>query len=366
MPEELNAAIEKQAATLRRRLHRHNHRYYVLDDPEVSDAEYDRMMQELMGLEAQFPQLVTPDSPTQRVGAAPAEGFESVAHTEPMLSLDNGFHEDDITAFDQRVRKMLNADARPSYTVEPKMDGVAVELIYERGRLVLASTRGDGIMGEVITANVKTIRTVPLVLQSLEGLPSPPRLEVRGEVIINTPAFERLNRERRAQGLAPFANPRNAAAGSLRQLDSAITAQRPLEIFCYGLGLVEAIPCQSQGEVLAYLQRLGLRVNPLTRSGFDIDRAIAYYHELESMRPQLPYDIDGMVIKVDRLEHQVRLGTTTRSPRWAIAYKFKAVQATTVVEDIEVQVGRTGALTPVAHLKPVRVGGGTDQARQPA
>ncbi len=316
-------------------------------------------MQALKQLEAEHPQLASPDSPTARVGAPPLEKFETVAHTIPMLSLDNGFNDEDILEFDKRIRRNLDTRDEILYTAEPKMDGVAVELIYENGILVTASTRGDGLTGEGITDNVKTIQTVPLVMQT-EGLADiPPRLEVRGEVFIGLEAFKRFNQERIDQQLPPFANPRNAAAGSLRQLDSKITAARPLEIFFYGAGIVEDIEFESHSELLESLTKWGFRINPLIRSGITIGSVLDYYRELGEKRYQLAYDIDGVVVKVDRIALQQRLGATSRSPRWAIAYKFKAIQETTTLEAIEVQVGRTGALTPVAHLKPVNVGGVT-------
>jgi DNA ligase (NAD+) len=359
MPQDLSPQIIQKVDKLRKALHRHNYRYYVLDDPEISDAEYDRMMQELKRLEEDYPQLARPDSPTVRVGASPLEKFESIAHTIPMLSLDNAFTDEDIVEFDKRVRRNLDTRNEILYTAEPKMDGVAVELVYENGILVTASTRGDGLVGEGITNNVKTIQTVPLIMQT-EGLADmPPRLEVRGEVFIGIDAFKKLNQERIDQELPPFANPRNAAAGSLRQLDSKVTAARPLEIFCYGVGIVEDIEFESHGELLGSLTKWGFRINPLIRSGITVRSVLDYYRELSEKRHRLAYDIDGVVVKVDRIDQQQRLGTTSRSPRWAIAYKFKAIQEITTLQAIEVQVGRTGALTPVAHLKPVNIGGVT-------
>jgi DNA ligase (NAD+) len=359
MPQNLNPQIIQKVDDLRKALHRHNYRYYVLDDPEISDAEYDRMMQTLKQLEEEHPQLASPDSPTARVGAPPLEKFDPVAHTIPMLSLDNGFNDEDILEFDKRIRRNLDTRDEILYTAEPKMDGVAVELIYENGILVTASTRGDGLTGEGITNNVKTIQTVPLVMQTDDLADIPPRMEVRGEVFIGLEAFRKFNQERVDQQLPPFANPRNAAAGSLRQLDSKITAARPLEIFFYGVGIVEDIELESHGELLESLKKWGFRINPLIRSGINIGSVLNYYRELNAERYQLAYDIDGVVVKVDRIDLQQRLGTTSRSPRWAIAYKFKAIQETTMIETIEVQVGRTGTLTPVAHLKPVNVGGVT-------
>ena len=359
MPQNLDPQIIQKVDDLRKALHRHNYRYYVLDDPDISDAEYDRMMQALKQLEDDHPELASPDSPTARVGAPPLEKFESVAHTIPMLSLDNGFNDDDILDFDKRVRRNLGARDEILYTAEPKMDGVAVELVYENGVLATASTRGDGLTGEGITSNVKTIKTVPLVMQTGGAHAVPARLEVRGEVFIGLEAFKTFNQERIDQELPPFANPRNAAAGSLRQLDSKITAARPLEIFFYGVGIVEGIEFESHGQLLESLAKWGFRVNPLIRSAVTIAAVLDFYRELGENRHQLAYDIDGVVIKVDQIALQQRLGATSRSPRWAIAYKFKAIQETTTVEAIEVQVGRTGALTPVAHLKPVNVGGVT-------
>jgi DNA ligase (NAD+) len=359
MPQNVNAQIMRQVETLRKALHRHNYRYYVLDDPEVSDAEYDRLMQELQLLEETHPEIASPDSPTARVGAPPLEKFDTVSHSIPMLSLDNGFTDENIMDFDGRVRRNLKVQNDVRYTAEPKMDGVAVELIYENGKLTTASTRGDGLTGELITTNVKTIRSVPLVMQKSDLRDLPPRLEIRGEVFIGHAAFQKLNEERLDQELPPFANPRNAAAGSLRQLDSTITATRPLEVFFYGVGIVAGLEFRSHWELLEALQAWGFRINPLIRPRILIKETLEYFQELNQQRHQLPYDIDGMVIKVDSIPLQLQLGATTRSPRWAIAYKFPAIQETTIVENIEVQVGRTGALTPVAHLKPVKVGGVT-------
>ena len=344
---------------LRNALHHHNYRYYVLDDPEVSDAEYDRMMHELIRIEEAHPELVSPDSPSARVGAAPLDKFETISHTIPMLSLENGFADEEIIGFDERIRRFLKTDQTIRYTAEPKMDGVAVEVVYENGRIITASTRGDGVTGEVITANVKTISTLPLRIQASQASPAPSHLEVRGEVFIGIEEFKLLNQERLNKGLSAFANPRNAAAGSLRQLDSKITAGRPLEIFFYGVGYVEGIVFESHWELLQSLKAWGFRINSLIRPRIGISDALSYYRELNEMRHQLSYDIDGMVIKVDSIPLQQQLGSTSRSPRWAIAYKFQAIQETTVLKNIEVQVGRTGVLTPVAHLKPVNVAGVT-------
>ncbi len=351
--------IRREIETLRRELHHHNYRYHVLDDPEISDAEYDRKLRRLMDLEAAHPELADPDSPSVRVGAPPLERFETVRHSIPMLSLDNAFSDGDLLDFDRRVKRHLGVQDEIRYTAEPKLDGIAVELVYRGGRLALASTRGDGLTGEVITENVRTIRTVPLVLQTPKGDAPPTLLEVRGEVFIGLGAFKRLNANRLKNDLPPFANPRNAAAGSLRQLDSRITAERPLEIFCYGMGRIEGEIPESHWEMLEYLKRLGFRINPLVRPRIKIPEVLDYYRELAAMRHSLDYDIDGTVVKVDDIDLQRRLGAKSRSPRWALAYKFEAVQETTRVLSIEVQVGRTGALTPVARLDPVSVGGVT-------
>ncbi len=351
--------IQKRAAELRQALHRHNYLYHVLDEPEVSDAEYDRLMRELTALETAHPELVEPDSPTQRVGAPPLEKFETVAHTIPMLSLENAFDEEEVLAFDQRVCRFLKTDEEILYTAEPKMDGVAVELVYENGLLKQASTRGDGYTGELITLNIRTIKTVPLALLNTTGAPVPTRLEVRGEVFIPLTAFKQLNKDRLDQGEPPFANPRNAAAGSLRQLDSRITASRPLDIFCYGVGTVTGLQFTSHWQTLEALKALRLPVNPRIKPRARIEDILLYYRKLLARRHEFPYEMDGMVIKVDNLGLQKRLGEKSRSPRWAVAYKFPPTQETTRVLEIDVQVGRTGALTPVALLEPVSVGGVT-------
>lgn len=349
----------RRAEELREKIRYHNYRYFVFDDPEISDAEYDRMMQELIGLESRYPDLADPDSPTARVGSAPLEKFETVPHSLPMLSLEKGFDASDIRAFDQRVRRALKTDAQILYTVEPKVDGVAVELVYRQGSLQTASTRGDGYTGEVITPNIRTIPSVPLRLFQTPDLAVPELLEVRGEVFMETADFRKLNQWRMENGLPLFANPRNASAGSLRQLDSKITAARPLRIFVYGVGKVEGMRLLSHAGTLQILQKLGFPVNPLVRCRIPARDAEKYYRELDEKRMDLPYEIDGMVMKVDRYDYQQQLGTTSRSPRWAVAIKFAAHQETTRVKDIVVQVGRTGALTPVALLEPVSIGGVT-------
>ena len=340
---------------LRREIDRHNYLYYVLDSPEISDSEYDALMRELKRLEEEYPEAVTPDSPTQRVGARPAERFGSVVHAVPMLSLDDAFSAQEVREFDARVRSWLGVE-EVEYAVEPKMDGLAVELVYEGGRLARASTRGDGITGEDVTLNIKTISAVPLRLRE-EELPAPARLDVRGEVFMTREAFQRLNSQRARNGEPPFANPRNAAAGSLRQLDPAVTASRQLDVFFYGVGLVEGTEFSTHWECLLSLKRWGLKVNPHAKVVQGIEAAIDYHTALAAIRASLPYEIDGVVIKVNDLSMQERLGTKARSPRWAVAYKFEAEEAITRVKDIILSVGRTGAVTPLAVMEPVRVGG---------
>ena len=342
---------------LREQLNYHNYRYYVLDDPVVSDAEFDRLMAELTRLEEAYG-LATPDSPTQRVGAQPLDKFETVSHRQPMLSLENAFSEAEAREFDDRLKRFLKTTDEFDYVLEPKMDGCAVELVYENGRLTTGSTRGDGYRGENVTQNLKTIHTIPLGLLT-EAEPAPELLEVRGEVYMDLPEFKQYNAERLARGEPAFANPRNAAAGSLRQLDPKITAARPLKIYCYGVGEVRGRNFDTHWEVLQTLKQWGLRVNPLIERCRGIEAAIAYHRDLEHRRHGLPYEIDGMVIKVDPLALQERLGAKSRSPRWALAYKFAATQATTRVLAIEVNVGRTGAVTPMAVMEPVEVGGVT-------
>ena len=356
----IDEKIIKEIEELREKIRYHNYRYYVLNEPEISDAEYDRLFRRLVELEQKYPELITPDSPTQRVGAEPQKEFKQVRHRQPMLSLDDCFGEEELREFDARIRRFLGDVKQIEYTAEPKIDGLAVELVYEKGRLTVASTRGDGYVGEDVTANIKTIMSVPLVLrQKKGGLPVPELLEVRGEVYMEKEAFKKLNKEREKEGLPLFANPRNAAAGSVRQLDPRITAKRPLNIFCYGVGEVSDLgPIKTHYELMVQLQEWGFRVNmPYLRLCRSVDELIEYCNYLEGLRDELPYEIDGAVIKVNDLELQRRLGTKARSPRWAIAYKFAPVQETTKILDIEVQVGRTGVLTPVAVLEPVEIGG---------
>ncbi len=346
----------RRVEQLREQIRFHNYRYYVLDDPQVPDAEYDRLLGELQALEAEHPELVSADSPTQRVGAKPLSAFGEVKHEVPMLSLDNAFDDDEVGEFDRRVREKLEVEA-VDYTAEPKLDGLAVSLLYEDGVLVRGATRGDGSSGEDITQNVRTIQSIPL---KLLGRGYPKRLEVRGEVFISHAGFAALNEHQQAQEQKLFANPRNAAAGSLRQLDPHITAQRPLEIYCYGIGLVEGgqLPDSHSG-ILKQLRDWGLRVYAGIEKVTGLAGCIGYYKKLGEQRSSLPFDIDGVVFKVDRLDYQQRLGFVSRAPRWAIARKFPAQEELTTVLDIDVQVGRTGAITPVARLKPVFVGGVT-------
>ena len=349
---------KREIERLRREIEHHNWRYYVLDDPEISDARYDALMRGLAALEDRFPGLRAPDSPTQRVGAAPCEEFAQVRHGLPMLSLGNAMGEDEAREFDRKVKRFLGTPegANIEYVAEPKFDGLSVELVYEKGALVRGSTRGDGITGEDVTANLRTVPSVPLRLRGKAG-DIPQRLEVRGEVYIDLGDFEKLNREREKSGEPLFANPRNAAAGSLRQLDPSVTAGRPLKVFLYAPGRVEGWSFGSQWEFLRQLPEWGLRVDDHIRKCAGIDEAIAFHREMESGRDGLPYEIDGVVIKVNSYALQRDLGEVSRSPRWALAYKFPPQQETTRVIDIIAQVGRTGALTPVAVMDPVRVGG---------
>ena len=350
--------IGKEAEKLKKELAEHGFRYHVLDDPVISDARYDAMMNRLIEIEQQYPELATVDSPTRRVGAPPLDAFETAVHTIPMLGLDNTFSEQEVMEFHTRIKRMLGVSDL-FYTAEPKLDGVAVELRYENGVLVQAITRGDGTTGEVVTDNIRTVSTIPLSLHRTDEWAVPSLLEVRGEVMINRRDFERLNHERLEQGEALFANPRNAAAGSLRQLDSKVTAKRPLDMFVYGTGSFTDIAFQSQKQMFEVLKAFGFRVNPLIKSDLRIRDALAYYQKLESMRDRLDYEIDGLVIKVDDIQLRQMLGEKIRSPRWAVAYKFPAMQETTTINEISVQVGRTGTLTPVALLEPVGIGGVT-------
>jgi len=349
------ATIQQQINQLRSQLRHHEYQYHVLDAPEVPDAEYARLMRELRQLEEQHPELITPDSPTQRVGAAPLSAFDQVKHQVPMLSLDNVFDEESFLSFYKRVQDRLKISTALTFCCELKLDGLAVSLLYENGELVQAATRGDGTTGENITMNVRTIRAIPL---RLTGENIPARLEVRGEVFMPQPGFEALNDEARRTGGKVFANPRNAAAGSLRQLDPRITAKRPLTFFCYGVGALEGSTLPS-----SHLQRLlqfkqwGLPVSDRVKLCTGSDEVLAFYRQVEQDRAHLGFDIDGVVVKIDSLETQETLGFVARAPRWATAFKFPAQEQITQVKDVEFQVGRTGAITPVARLEPVLVAG---------
>lgn len=349
-------SAEVRIAELRSAIERHNRLYYLEDSPEVTDAEYDTLFRELRELEERFPNLATSSSPTRRVGAQPLEKFSRVSHRIPMLSLENSLTEEEIIDFDERVKRFLAfpQDRDIEYACEPKMDGLAVELIYERGNFSGGSTRGDGFTGEDVTLNLKTVKTIPLRLDV--DVP-PERLEVRGEIYLALKAFQRLNAQREEEGEQTFANPRNAAAGSLRQLDSRITARRPLSLFCYGPGVVEGHEFRSQSEFLGTIAAWGLPVNPLSTKVTGLRGVLDYYRRIAEMRDTLDYEIDGVVVKVDSFQLQRELGEKSRSPRWAVAFKFPPRQACTVVEDIVPQVGRTGVITPVANLRPVEVSG---------
>lgn len=355
-----NSDIQAQLDRLREQIRFHNYRYHVLDDPEIPDVEYDRLMRQLQALEKEHPSLITPDSPTQRVGDSPIAAFGTVQHRLPMLSLDNAFSEDELREFHRRVTQRLDLEEEAEflqYTAEPKLDGAAVSLLYENGKLVRGATRGDGTTGEDITHNVRTIDAVPLQLM---GSDYPPLLEVRGEVFMPKAGFEAYNDKARAAGEKTFVNPRNAAAGSLRQLDPRLTAERPLDIYVYSVGLVEGAELpEHHSEVLDRLQDWGLKTCPERRVVKGVDGCLAFYAEMGTRRDSLSYEIDGVVYKVDDLRQQRELGFVSRAPRWAIAHKFPAQEELTTVEGVEFQVGRTGALTPVARLSPVFVGGVT-------
>ena len=347
-------ALQVRAEELRATINYHNYRYYILDSPEIADAEYDRLMEELRAIEADHPELQSPESPTQRVGAGPAAEFAVVRHGVPMLSLANAFTADALRAWHERITRLLGREVR-EFTIEPKIDGLAIMLRYERGRFNVGATRGDGFQGEDITANLKTIRTVPLSLHD-----SPPSsLEVRGEVYLSRAAFQKINDERAAAGQPLFANPRNCAAGSVRQLDSRITARRPLDVFIYALGEARGWQPRTQWEMLEAFLKWGFKINPNNRRVETIDDVVAACAEWEHRRETLDYEIDGVVVKVNDLDVQSELGAVGREPRWAIAFKFPPVQATTVLRSIEVNVGRTGSLNPFAVLEPVQVGGVT-------
>ncbi len=356
LPVAVSEQTRQRVAWLRAEIARHDYLYYALDAPEVPDSEYDRLFRELQALERQHTELCTPDSPTQRVGGQPLREFASVVHRQPMLSLNNAFEAEEAAAFDRRVREGLGVEV-VEYAVEPKFDGLAISLVYEHGRLAQAATRGDGYTGEDVTANVRTIRAIPMALAT----PHPPALlEVRGEVLMLKADFESLNHQQEARGEKLFANPRNAAAGSLRQLDPGVTARRPLSFFAYGMGAAEGVPpLATHGATMDYLASLHLPVARERGVVAGLEGLLGYYREIGARRAALPYDIDGVVYKVNPLRQQQELGFVSRAPRFAVAHKFPAQEALTVVEAIDVQVGRTGAITPVARLRPVFVGGVT-------
>ncbi len=349
--------VAEEVDALRAEIEEHNYRYYVLDDPSVPDAHYDRLMTRLRELEAAHPELQSPDSPTQRVGGHAAKGFSQVAHEVPMLSLDNAFSEEDMQGFNRRVQDWLNTSDEIEFACEPKLDGIAVSLLYVDGALVRGATRGDGSTGEDITANVRTIPSIPL---RLRGSGYPAELEVRGEIYMPKDGFNALNEKAAAAGEKTFVNPRNAAAGSLRQLDASITAKRPLQMCCYAVGAVKGgeLPA-THSDILDCLHNWGLRINAESKVVKGLDGCLAYYQQLLEKREGLAYDIDGIVFKVNDIAFQKRLGFVSRAPRWAIAHKFPAQEEMTVLQDVEFQVGRTGVLTPVARLQPVFVGGVT-------
>lgn len=348
---------QQRIEELRDLIRYHEHRYYVLDDPEISDAEFDKLLRELKHLESEHPELIVPDSPTQRVGGKPAEGFVTVTHATPMLSLENAYSEAELREFDKRVREFAGSTA-PGYVCELKIDGLSLSLIYENGLLVAGVTRGDGTRGEDVTFNVRTVRSIPLRLKDLP-VRKARRLEIRGEVFLPLSSFSALNKEREEQGEPRFANPRNAAAGTLRTLDPEIVAARNLDIFVYQCFADSQIPFATHAETLHWLKQAGFKVNPNWRLCQSIDEVITYCKQWETRRDQLPYEIDGVVVKVNSIRLQQDMGATSKFPRWAVACKFPARQATTQVRNIQVQVGRTGALTPVADLEPVLLAGST-------
>jgi len=350
--------IKSRIERLHKEINHHNYLYYILDSPKISDLEYDTLLQELKDLESKHPELITPGSPTQRVGAKPSEKFNSVSHTIPMLSLDDSFSVGELIDFEKRVKKFLGISDEIEYVAEPKIDGLAVELVYEASILKIASTRGDGYVGEEITQNIRTIKSIPLKLMDInENNEKISRIEVRGEVFIKKNDFILFNKEREEKGEPVFANPRNAAAGSVRQLDPAITAMRPLDCFLYGISVIEGIKIASQWESLEILKKLGLKTNPLIEKFTGIRDVIDFCNNIHKLREKLDYEIDGVVIKVNRLDFQERLGAKARSPRWATAYKLEAPSVVTKIKDMRLSVGRMGTITPIAIMEHVRVGG---------
>ena len=350
--------VSETIKSLRGKINNHNYQYYVLDNPIISDSEYDKLLKDLELIEKKYPEFIIPESPTQRIGAQPIESFGTVTHRITMMSLANAMSDDELKAFDKRLKKKLNSAEEIEYVIEPKLDGLAVELIYENGKFINGSTRGDGNTGEDITSNLKTIKGIPLILRD-DIISLPDLMEVRGEVFIRKEDFELLNSKRSQSNKQPFANARNAAAGSLRQLDPKITAKRSLSIYCYQAGIVDGINLNTHSEFLERLKNWGLPVNPEVKIVKGIEKAIQFHKKLETIRNEFPYEIDGSVIKVNSLSIRNKLGVRSRSPRWAIAGKFKAQQVTTIINDIFTSVGRTGAITPVAKLQPVEVGGVT-------
>ena len=348
--------IKKRIKDLRSLIEKHNYHYYILDDPLVSDNEWDNLFKELESIEQEYPELVERDSPTQRVGATPIDNFKTIKHRTPMLSLSNAMSNDELILFDGRMKKLLNSSNDIEYMAEPKLDGIGVELIYEGGVFTTGLTRGDGFEGEDITQNLRTIRSLPL---KLLGQEHPKLLEVRGEVFIRKKDFKILNKDQESNNSQLFANPRNAAAGSLRQLDPSITAKRPLSIYCYEPGVTQDIEYKTHDDFLKNIASFGLPVNPLIEKIIGIKNVVRYHNNLEKNREQLEYEIDGTVFKINNYNERMKVGSRSRSPRWAIAGKFKAQQATSIITDIIIQVGRTGALTPVARVKPVFVSGVT-------
>ena len=352
----MSSDIQKRIDSLREEINAHNYSYYVLDAPEIPDSEYDRLLNELGDIEKQNPSLITPDSPTQRVGATPLDSFSEVKHEVPMLSLGNAFSDQDMADFDQRIREGVDSE-NIEYAAEPKLDGLAISLLYEKGILIRAATRGDGRTGEDVTLNIRTIDAIPL---KLRGNGFPPLIEIRGEVVMPKAGFEKLNRQQLEKGEKPFVNPRNAAAGSLRQLDPKITATRPLSFYSYGVGLIKGMKLPSKhSAMMDKLKSWGLRINPESQVVNGTKGCVSYYENLAKKRNDLPDEIDGIVYKVDNLQDQDIMGFVSRAPRWAIARKFPAQEEMTTLLDIDIQVGRTGALTPVARLEPVFVGGVT-------
>lgn len=354
------SALLSEIERVRNEIRKHENLYYNLDAPEISDAEYDRLFRRLVELEENNPELITPESPSQRVGGSPLEKFDQIQHAVPMMSLSNIFERNELLEFDQRVKKTLGRTSDIDYVVDPKLDGVAIELVYENGALVSASTRGDGETGENVTHNVRTIRAIPLRLNLSGALSALKLIDVRGEIFMNRADFDKINKERDDLGIASFANPRNASAGSIRQLDPKVTAKRPLNFLAYGVGRLQGVEPKTHYELLQLLARMGVPVNLAhTKVCKGIELVWDYYRELSDLRKSLPFEIDGAVVKVDPLSDQVIMGVKTRSPRWAVAFKFEPIQAITRIVNIEIGVGRTGTLTPVAIMEPVLVGGVT-------